>query len=238
MSTEEKNKENFQEGSFSDFVDKKHYKDKQDKKQEEPSVYKETKKDKKVKVFEHELKELQTKANELDELKDTFLRKIADFENSKKRLNKEKEEFAKFANEKIISSFLPVLDNLDRALSHGSNSVTIESLASGVNLIKKQIVDILKDNGLNKIEALGKHFDPHFHEAVGKVETDEHPADMVIDEIQHGYLLKDKLLRPSWVRIAAPKESVEKPSENQIEQPEGNKLDSSQDGEDIKEASD
>jgi len=171
---------------------------------------KETKKEKKIKVSERELKELEAKAHELDELKDTFLRKVADYENAKKRLHKEKEEFTKFANERIISSFLPVLDNLDRALAHGSNSVTTEALISGVDLIKKQIFDILKNNGLSKIEAVGQPFDPHLHEAIGKVETDEHHADTIIDEIQCGYVLKNKLLRPSWVRIAAaPKKEAE-----------------------------
>ncbi|MBU1863317.1 MAG: nucleotide exchange factor GrpE, partial [Candidatus Omnitrophica bacterium] len=71
-------------------------------------------------------------------------------------------------------------------------------------LIKKQIDDILKNNGLSKIEAIGKQFDPHMHEAIGVVSTDDHPADTVVEEIQCGYMFKDKLLRPSWVRIAEP----------------------------------
>jgi len=130
------------------------------------------------------------------------LRKIADFENAKKRVVREKEEFAKFANEKIIAAFLPVLDNLERALSHTENSDTVEALTSGIELIKKQIFTILKDHGLVKLDALGKHFDPHVHEAVGMVKTDEHEAGVVVDEVQCGYMLKDRLIRPVWVRVA------------------------------------
>ncbi|MBU1864066.1 MAG: nucleotide exchange factor GrpE, partial [Candidatus Omnitrophica bacterium] len=101
--------------------------------------HKKEKKGKGAKITKEELKELQNKAQELDALKDNFLRKIADFENAKKRLIKEKEEFAKFANEKIVAAFLPVLDNLDRALVHSENLVTTDALLAGIQLIKKQI---------------------------------------------------------------------------------------------------
>jgi len=166
-------------------------------------------KPKKVHILEEELTLLQQKADELAQVKDDFLRKIADFENAKKRLMREKEEFAKFANEKIIAAFLPVLDNLDRALSHTENSDTVEALTSGIELIKKQIFTVLKDNGLEKIDARGKQFDPHVHEAVGMVKTDEHEAGMVVDEIQCGYLLKERLIRPAWVRVAEETDSSE-----------------------------
>jgi len=160
------------------------------------------KKDKKIKVSEAEFVALQAKAQKLDELQDTFVRRVADFENAKKRLVREKEDFAKFANERLIGAFLPVLDNLDRALHHGGNTETVDGVLSGVQLIKKQIVDILESNGLEKIESTGKPFDPHFHEAMGTVESAEHQDDSVFEEIQAGYMLKDKLLRPSWVRVA------------------------------------
>ena len=202
------------------------HKEEREKKRGEQFTHKEAKKDKKVKITEHELNAFQAKANELDELKDTLLRKVADFENAKKRLHKEKEDFAKFANERIIASFLPVLDNLDRALAHTDSMSTMEGLISGVNLIKKQIFDILKNNGLEKIDALGKHFDPHVHEAIGTVETTAHEPDTVVEEIQQGYVLKDKLIRPAWVRIAAgPQEEkvAEEKTEKKAEEKEEEK---------------
>ena len=169
------------------------------------SKEKHPKKEKKIKVSETEIVELRKKAEELDATKESFLRKVADFENAKKRLAREKEDFAKFANEKIVSSFLPVLDNLERALEHGGKPITAESVLEGVVLIKKQIEGILKNNGLEKVEAIGKKFDPHFHEAIGTVETDEHSEDNVAEEVQCGYMFKNKLLRPSWVRVAVEK---------------------------------
>lgn len=166
---------------------------------------------KKVKVSEAELSELRAKAKKLDELQDTFVRRVADFENAKKRLVREKEEFAKFANEKIIAAFLPVIDNLDRALSHATGADANDSVSSGVTLIKKQIMDILQAQGLEKLESVGKQFDPHIHEAMGTVASDEYPEDIVVEEIQVGYVFKEKLLRPSWVRVSqgpGPEEGV------------------------------
>lgn len=161
--------------------------------------------DEKSEISQEELKELREKAEELKTVKESCLRTMADFENAKKRLAREKEDFAKFANETIISQFLPVLDNFDRALAHASENDASESFISGITLIRKQIFDILKNSGLEPIEALGKEFDPHVHEAVGVIETDEHPADTVVEEVQSGFMLKDKLLRPSWVRVASSK---------------------------------
>jgi len=180
-------------------------------------------KDKKVKISEQELHQLQAKAQELATVKDTLLRRMADFENAKKRLEREKDDYHKFANEKIIQAFLPVLDNLDRALAHRTNDVTADSLLAGIDLIKKQIDDILKSFGLRKVETVGKLFDPHMHEAMGTVSTDAYPPDSVVEEIQPGYFLKDKLLRPAWVRIAAGGEKIENSS------PEGTNLNDSDD---------
>lgn len=178
------------------------------------------KKDKKVKIHISELEALKSKAQKLDELQDTFVRRVADFENAKKRLVREKEEFAKFASERIIAAFLPVLDNLDRALQHAGNSDTVEGILSGVKLIKKQINDILDGQGLTRIESVGKEFNPHFHEAMGTVDSSEYPDDYVCEEIQPGYMLKDKLLRPAWVRVvknADGEEDGEKSKDNECD---------------------
>lgn len=165
-------------------------------------------KSKKIKIDAEELESLKKQVSEFAELKDSMIRKVADFENAKKRLIKEKEDFAKFANEKIVSAFLPVLDNLDRALAHREATESAESLMSGVELIRKQIFSILKDNGLEEVEAVGKEFDPHLHEALGMVKTSEHPSGYVVEQVQTGYKLKDRLLRPSWVRVAEETDEV------------------------------
>ncbi len=150
------------------------------------------------------------KAKQLDELKDTLMRKMADFENARKRLDREKKEFAKFATESLVKAFLPVIDNFDRAFAH-SDSGSIDDIVSGINMIKKQIFDILASNGLERIDAEGKAFDPHLHEAMGTVPTDEYPADTVIEELQPGYSFKGRLLRPAWVRVAV--ENIENKDE-------------------------
>ncbi len=154
-------------------------------------------------VKKEEFDALVEKGDKLDQLQDDFVRKIADFENAKKRLEREKDDFVKFANEKLIGAFLPVIDNFERALLHANDEASKDGFISGVELIKKQIFDILSSTGLEKIETAGKEFDPHFHEAMGTVETTEHEPDFIVEEIQAGYMLKEKLLRPSWVRIAS-----------------------------------
>lgn len=166
-------------------------------------------KGKKIKIAEQEYAALLEKVTEAESAKEVFVRKVADFENAKKRLVKEKEDFARFANEKIIGSFLPVLDNLERAIAHTDKPATVESLLSGFELIQKQIFGVLKDNGVTQIESVGNQFDPHFHEAIGMIETDDHPAGSVVEEVQRGYMLKDRLLRPSWVRVAEEKNPSE-----------------------------
>jgi len=161
-----------------------------------------------VSVPVEEYEALKGQEQEVIDAKDECLRKIADFENAKKRLVKEKEDFAKFANEHLISGFLPILDNMERALAHTDNT-NIDAVIAGVTMIKKQIEDALSSHGLEKIEAKGKLFDPHEHEAVGTIPSCEHEADTVVEEVQSGYKLKDKLLRPSWVRVAVAAGTVE-----------------------------
>ena len=135
--------------------------------------------------------------SELREKEEDILRLRAEFENYRKQLDREKEHFAKLANEKLITQLLDVLDNLDRAMS----TIRDKETAEGVNMIYKQFHKILEENGLKRIEALGKRFDPYYHEALMQ-ENSEKEDGTIVEEFQPGYILKDKVIRPAKVRVA------------------------------------
>lgn len=122
----------------------------------------------------------------------------ADFENYRRRITKEKEEFHKYASESLICSLLPILDNFERAIAAGEG----ENLLSGVEMIFRQLKEILEKEGLCSIEAVKTEFDPNRHEAVMTVENDDYPDNTVIEEFQKGYLLKDKVIRPAMVKVS------------------------------------
>jgi len=181
------------------------------------------KKPKKVTLSGEEHEALARKAAELDTLKDKLLRGAADYDNAKKRLARDKDEFLKYAFESTILDLLPVLDNFERALSHiDASDAKLKSLRDGFLLIDKQLVSLLTERGLKRIESVGKPFDPHQHEAVGRVETKDGEEGMVIEEALAGYELNGKLLRPSKVKVSAkPKaEPTEEKSEDNKEETE------------------
>lgn len=136
---------------------------------------------------------------EIEEMKALAQRTQADFMNYKKRVEKEKSELTVFANEKIVTEMLTIVDNFERALqSEKENSET--AFYKGVELILKQLMDTLYKFGLEEIDALNQDFDPNFHHAVTQEEADE--PDKVIDVLQKGYKLKDKVIRPSMVKVS------------------------------------
>ena len=136
---------------------------------------------------------------EIEEMKALAQRTQADFMNYKKRVEKEKSELTVFANEKIVTEMLTIVDNFERALqSEKENSET--AFFKGVELILKQLMDTLYKFGLEEIDALNQDFDPNFHHAVIQEEADE--PDKVIDVLQKGYKLKDKVIRPSMVKVS------------------------------------
>lgn len=145
---------------------------------------------------------LNEKAKKGDEYYDTLLRLQAEVENTKKRLNREKEDFFKFANETLILRLLPAVDNFDRAIASVKHTEESDAIMEGVKIVLNQLHVILKDYGVEAIKALGVKFDPHMHEAVAMVETDEHPEDTVTEEIQKGYTLNGRLIRPSIVKVS------------------------------------
>ncbi len=131
---------------------------------------------------------------------DRAARLQAEFENFRKRNAKEQQEYRNYALADALTTLLPILDSLDRALK--TNAASLEDFRSGIELIDKQFHDALAKLGVQPVSAVGEPFDPTVHQAVQMVETDEAEDNHVIDELQRGYRLKDRLLRPAMVRVA------------------------------------
>jgi molecular chaperone GrpE len=164
------------------------------------------------KESEKEIEELKKKVaekeKEVKEQHDRLLRVAADLENYKKRAAREKEEWVKFANEDLIKSILPFIDNLERAVNHSEKAEDIQGLIEGIKLTVQQLLQTLNKFGVSPIESLGKPFDPTMHEAMLVVETDQHEPNRVVQEFQKGYLLNDRLLRAAAVSVSKPPEKV------------------------------
>src|SRR5689334_7252628 len=143
--------------------------------------------------------ELQKVRAERDTLVDRLARLQAEFENARKRAVREQQEYRDYALTDAIKTLLPVVDSFDLALK---NSTEKSDLRNGIELINKQLHDALGKLGLKQIPAKGEPFDPRFHEAIEMVDTNEAEDQHVIDELQRGYKLKDRLLRPAMVRVA------------------------------------
>ena len=137
---------------------------------------------------------------ERDQLVDRLARLQAEFENARKRAERERGEFRDYATGSVVEQFLPVLDNFELALKSTSSA---EQLRSGVELIVKQMEDILRQMQVVAIPAVGAEFDPRQHEALGTVERDDLPDQHVAEEIRRGYRLRERLLRPALVRVAS-----------------------------------
>jgi molecular chaperone GrpE len=157
-------------------------------------------------VTVEELNELKKKAAKADENWDRLLRATADFDNFKKRANREKQDAIKFGNENLLQSLIPILDNFDMALAAAQNAGdgTGQSLRTGIEMVYQQMRKALADAGLEEVEAAGKLFDPNLHEAISQVETTEVPEGQVVQQLRKGYKLRDRLLRPATVIVARP----------------------------------
>lgn len=138
-------------------------------------------------------------------LEDQYLRLRADFDNFRKRNQAEREELIKFANEILVTSLLAVLDNFNRAMTTLDEldvSPELDKVVKGIALVHRQFEDIMGKAGLTKIEAVGKHFDPFYHEAALDKKTDQAAEGTVLEEIQAGYLYNGKVIRPAMVVVA------------------------------------
>ena len=155
----------------------------------------------KVTLAKEEYDALKAKADECDAFNDKYVRAHAEFENVRKRLEKEKLDFMKYANEGLIFEFLPIIDNLEMAEKHIKEAKDFDSVREGVDMIQLQIQKFLKDIGLERIKAVGEKFDPHVHEPLETEESKDKDDGLIVAELKPGYRFNGKLLRPASVKI-------------------------------------
>jgi molecular chaperone GrpE len=157
--------------------------------------------------------QVQKLLGEKQELTDTLIRRQADFENYRKRVEKERHHDRHRGVEALIERLLPVLDAFDRALAESTDSAYLE-YRKGFELIRRQLWETLAKQGLVRIDAVGQEFNPHLHHAIERVESSEHAEGIVVAELQPGYTFHDRVIRPAMVRVAyAPEtESTQHPS--------------------------
>jgi molecular chaperone GrpE len=180
--------------------------------QEELKVHSDKKDEKEEELKKDVPLEKMTKADLLEKIKevqkqakenyDLYIRSQAENENMKKRFQKEKEDLARYSNESLIKQLLTVADNLEKAISHSSDEKSVGALREGIELTLKGLMDTLGRAGLQTVKAEGESFDPNFHEAVAGMEDDTVKPGMVLQELQKGYMLNQRLIRPAKVIVS------------------------------------
>ena len=160
-----------------------------------------------------ELKQaLAAKTEEIKALQDKYLRLAAEFDNYKRLSQREQRDYARFANESLLKELLPIIDNLERAVRASKENQGRDGLIQGVELILKQFMETLAKFGVLPIPSVGKAFDPSRHQAVARVESNTVPAGSVVEELQRGYYLHDRILRAAMVTVAAGKNTDQGPA--------------------------
>ncbi|MEC0066591.1 nucleotide exchange factor GrpE [Paenibacillus thiaminolyticus] len=149
-----------------------------------------------------ETAELKMARAQAEELQQRLLRAQADFDNFRRRTVKEKEELAQYASSKLVTELLPVLDNFERALAAAQTGSEEQSFVKGVDMIFRQFTQVLEQEGVKAMNAVGEPFNPEFHQAIMQVESEEHEEGIVVEEVQKGYMLKDRVLRPAMVKVS------------------------------------
>lgn len=150
------------------------------------------------------LRQIEELTRQSEENNHRFLRAHADLENYRRRAAKEKEDILKYASSRIVEALLPVLDNFERAIHAGKeNSGDNDPMVQGVEMVFRQIQQILELENVRPIEAVGKPFDPNYHQAVMQVESEEYEPGIVVEELQKGYMLNDRVIRPSMVKVSS-----------------------------------
>lgn len=181
-----------------------------------------------VKELAEALKASKAKSSELtqerDQLKDSYLRARADLENFRKRTAREKVEWGERSEMDVLRKMLPVMDNFERAVLSSKDSRDFDALATGLDMILRQMKDSLTEAGAQRIESLGQPFDPHQHEAMAVVDSSEVTEETVVTEIEAGYTYKGKLLRPARVQVAKPTNNVDTPSPDEASSDEATEL--------------
>lgn len=166
--------------------------------------------EKQVSLKESEFLKLKEEAAKAGEYWDRILRLQADFDNTRKRLEREKQEFVRFANEEIIIELLNILDDLERTVELAENSAQdLTTFLKGVEMIMAHLYEMLKEYGVKPIDAQGKLFDPNVHEALMQLESKDIAEHTIVEELQKGYLLNDKVIRTAKVKVAVAKREVQ-----------------------------
>ncbi|MFO8052812.1 MAG: nucleotide exchange factor GrpE [Candidatus Omnitrophota bacterium] len=165
---------------------------------------------------------IEKQKQEYQDLWNRYLRLQAEFDNYRKRSLQEKAEFIKFANQGLISELIGILDNFELSIKYADKKNDFKLMHQGVDMIIKQLHTLLKSKGLEKIKTVGQKFDPHKHDALTIVEDQDVDSDTVVEELQTGYLLSGRILRPAKVKVAKPKKSS-KQEDRKKEKPEDNK---------------
>jgi len=142
------------------------------------------------------------KDKEIAELKDKYLRALADSENARKRIRQQSEESVRIQRESILRDLLPIIDNLERALTAARSGTDTKTIVDGVEMTVRALIDFLRAQGVTPLQSVGQTFDPNRHEAVDHVASEAHPANTVVDEFHRGYLIGERVLRPARVSVA------------------------------------
>jgi molecular chaperone GrpE len=150
---------------------------------------------------EQESDELTQLQEKLDESENRYLRLRADFDNFRRRVNVENEAKEKYRAQPLITELLPALDNFERALNIEVDNDQTKTLLQGMEMVHRSLIDALKKEGVEPIEAVGQEFDPHLHQAVMQTEDENYGSNIVVEEFQKGYKLKDRVIRPSMVKV-------------------------------------
>jgi molecular chaperone GrpE len=153
------------------------------------------------KDFEDLMTAVQRASDERDQLKDQLLRTMADFQNYRKRQEDQRKQLEQFATERLVRALLPVLDNFERAIA-SSDTATTETIVEGLRAVDRQLRQILESQNVKRIPAVGEHFDPEYHEALVTEPSDEHEENTVVGELEAGYMMGDRVIRPARVRVA------------------------------------
>ena len=149
-----------------------------------------------------ELEKLKEQAQKAQEYHEQYLRQLAELENFRKRKEKERHEYIKYANESLVAEIIPIMDNFELAFSAAEKNPATHNFAVGVEMILGQMKEMLKSYGISEINPEGGKFDPHLHEAVEHVETDEVGEDMVVEVVKKGYMLNDRVIQPASVKVS------------------------------------
>jgi len=159
-------------------------------------------------VIENLQAQIAEKDKELSELKDRYLRSLAENENARKRIRQQSDETVRLQRENFLRELLPVVDNLERAVEAARGGGNGKPIVEGVEMVLRSLLDFLKTHGVTQLTSVGQPFDPQRHEAVDHIESEQHPPNTVVNEYHRGYQIGDRLLRPARVAVARSTEST------------------------------